>query len=59
MAYWDMYYHLVSFVILLQVVAHREAARAPAPVARRVERRTTRPAIVLRPALPPSKGPVR
>jgi probable O-glycosylation ligase (exosortase A-associated) len=59
MAYWDMYYHLVSFVILLQVVAQREATRAPAPVARRPERPGRRPPRVLPSALPPGKGPVR
>jgi hypothetical protein len=41
MSYWDYFYHLVSFVILLQAIAVKEgllspaAARSPAPIALR------------------------
>jgi len=48
MSYWDYFYHLVSFVILLQAIAVKEgllspaAARSPAPIALR------RPVVVSR-----------
>jgi O-antigen ligase len=48
MSYWDYFYHLVSFVILLRAIALKEgllspaAARSPAPIALR------RPVVVSR-----------
>jgi probable O-glycosylation ligase (exosortase A-associated) len=74
MAYFDLFYHLVSFVILLQVIAAREGflVRRPAYAARPI-RRPVRPesrevptggdsgGVVgpPRPVLPYGRGPVR
>jgi putative inorganic carbon (hco3(-)) transporter len=67
MAYFDMFYHLVSFVVLIQVIAQREGllARArsvPAPAAAAgpapVPGRRLVPGYRRAPALLPGKGPV-